>query len=66
MLDLEKAVVYDKAKYTDCSHRTAITAELKVDLIILLAKYGYPPVSRDELYKDISAQADNFKKNRVP
>jgi len=68
LLDLAKAVktvVDDKAKYTDWSHRADIKAELKVDLIMLLAKYGYPPVSRDEVYKEIFEQAENFKKNRV-
>jgi len=34
---------------------------LKVDLIILLAKHGYPPVDRDEVYKEIFEQAENFK-----
>jgi type I restriction enzyme R subunit len=42
-----------------------IKAELKVDLIILLAENGYPPVDRDEVYKEIFEQAENFKKNRV-
>jgi len=37
-------------------------AELKADLIILLAEYGYPPVDRDEVYKEIFEQAENFKK----
>ena len=36
--------------------------ELKVDLIILLAENGYPPVDRDEVYKEIFEQAENFKK----
>ncbi len=57
-----KRVVDDKAKYTDWSQRTDIKAELKVDLIILLAKHGYPPVDRDEVYKEIFEQAENFKK----
>jgi type I restriction enzyme R subunit len=60
-----KAVVDDKAKYTDWSQRVDIKAELKVDLIMLLAKFKYPPVSRDEIYKEIFTQAENFKKNRV-
>ena len=59
-----KAVVDDKAKYTDWSQRDDIKAELKVDLIILLAKHGYPPVDSDEVYKEIFEQAENFKKNR--
>lgn len=57
-----KEVVDDKAKYTDWSHRNDIKAELKADLIILLAEHGYPPVDRDEVYKEIFEQAENFKK----
>ncbi|HDH01231.1 MAG TPA: type I restriction endonuclease subunit R, partial [Nitrospirae bacterium] len=57
-----KKVVDDKAKYTDWSHREDIKAELKADLIILLAENGYPPVDRDEVYKEIFEQAENFKK----
>lgn len=57
-----KEVVDDKAKYTDWSKRDDIKAELKVDLIILLAENGYPPVDRDEVYKEIFEQAENFKK----
>lgn len=60
-----KEVVDDKAKYTDWNNRDDIKAELKVDLIMLLARFGYPPVSRDEVYKEIFAQAENFKKNRA-
>ena len=57
-----KTVVDDKAKYIDWSQRDDIKAELKVDLIILLAKHGYPPVDRYEVYKEIFEQAENFKK----
>lgn len=57
-----KEVVDDKAKYTDWSQRVDIKAELKADLIILLAESGYPPVDRDEVYKEIFEQAENFKK----
>jgi len=67
LVELAKAVkdvVDDKAKYTDWSQRDDIKAELKVDLIMLLAKFKYPPVSRDEIYKEIFTQAENFKKNR--
>lgn len=58
-----KEVVDDKAKYTDWSKRNDIKAELKVDLIILLAENDYPPVDRDEVYKEIFEQAENFKRN---
>ncbi|NQZ77587.1 MAG: type I restriction endonuclease subunit R [Ekhidna sp.] len=59
-----KSVVDDKAKYTDWDKRDDIKAELKVDLIILLAEFDYPPVDRDEVYKEIFEQAENFKKYR--
>lgn len=59
-----KGVVDDKAKYTDWSQREDIKAELKVDLIILLSEHGYPPVDRDEVYKEIFEQAENFKRYR--
>jgi type I restriction enzyme R subunit len=59
-----KKIVDDKTKYTDWSKRDDIKAELKVDLIILLGENDYPPVDRDEVYKEIFEQAENFKKNR--
>lgn len=59
-----KLVVDDKAKYADWSKREDLKAELKVDLIILLAENDYPPVDRDEVYKEIFEQAENFKKYR--
>lgn len=60
-----KAVVDDKAKYTDWDKRNDIKAELKADLIILLAEHDYPPVDRDEVYKEIFEQAENFKKYNI-
>ncbi|WP_435138387.1 type I restriction endonuclease subunit R [Formosa sp. A9] len=57
-----KKIVDDKSKYTDWSKRDDIKAELKVDLIILLGENDYPPVDRDEVYKEIFEQAENFKK----
>ena len=68
LLDLSKAVkdlVDDKARYTDWSQREDIKAELKVGLILLLAKHGYPPVDKDEVYKEIFEQAENFKRFRA-
>jgi len=59
-----KVIVDDKTKYTDWSQRGDIKAELKVDLILVLADHGYPPVDRDEVYKEIYEQAENFKKYR--
>lgn len=60
-----KSVVDDKAKYVDWSSREDIKAELKVELIMLLYKHGYPPVDRNEVYKEIFEQAENFKQYRM-
>ena len=57
-----KLIIDDKAKYTDWSQREDIKAELKVDLILTLAENGYPPVPKDEVFKEIFEQAENFKK----
>lgn len=60
-----KTIIEDKARYTDWSHREDIKAELKVDLILTLSENGYPPVPRDEIFKEIFEQAENFKKYSV-
>ena len=60
-----KEVVDDKAQYTDWNQREDIRAGLKVELILLLAKHGYPPVDRDEVYQEIFQQAENFKKYQL-
>ena len=59
-----KLVVDDKSKYTDWNIREDIKAELKVELIILLSKHGYPPITKDEVFKEIFEQAENFKRFR--
>lgn len=56
-----KKIVDDKSKYTDWAKRDDIKAELKMDLILVLAEYGYPPVTNDEVFKEIFEQAENFK-----
>ena len=57
-----KKIVDDKSKYTDWASRDDIKAELKMDLILVLAEHGYPPVTNDEVFKEIFEQAENFKK----
>ncbi|MEL7660371.1 type I restriction endonuclease subunit R [Acetobacterium wieringae] len=59
-----KIIVEAKANYTDWSHRDDIKAELRVDLIMLLDEHGYPPVPKDEVYKEIFEQAENFRRFR--
>lgn len=52
----------DSAQYPDWSNRDDIMAKLKVDLILLLQRYGFPLVANDEVYKSVLEQAENFKK----
>jgi len=60
-----KDLVDGQAKFPDWSKRDDIKSALKVGLILLLDEHGYPPVERDEVYKEIFEQAENFKKNSV-
>ncbi len=57
-----KLIVDDKAKYTDWASREDIKANLQVDLILLLDEFRYPPVTIDDVYKEVLEQAENFKK----
>ncbi|GLS84685.1 type I restriction endonuclease subunit R [Paraferrimonas haliotis] len=59
-----KKLVDDKAQYTDWDKRNDIKAELHFGIVILLDKWDYPPVDKDEVYKEIFEQAENFKKYR--
>lgn len=57
-----KIIVDEKARYTDWSTREDIKANLQVDLILLLDEFDYPPVTLDDVYKEVLEQAENFKK----
>ena len=57
-----KIIVDDKARYTDWATREDIKANLQVDLILLLDEFDYPPVTIDDVYKEVLEQAENFKK----
>ena len=57
-----KKIVDDKSRYTDWANRTDIQAQLKVDIVLVLDEYGYPPVPQDDVFKEIFEQAENFKK----
>ncbi|MBQ5564405.1 MAG: DUF3387 domain-containing protein, partial [Clostridia bacterium] len=59
-----KVIVDDKSRYTDWATREDIKATLQVDLILLLDEFGYPPVTIDDVYKEVLEQAENFKKYR--
>lgn len=58
-----KAVVDDKTQYIDWDKKSDIKAQLKVQIILTLAKHKYPPATRDDVFKAIFEQAENFKKN---
>ena len=60
-----KEVVDDKTQYIDWDKKADIKAQLKVQIILTLAKHKYPPATRDEVFKAIFEQAENFKKNKV-
>jgi len=59
-----KQIVDEQAKFPDWNKRADIKAALKVELILTLDKFGYPPIERDEVYLEIFQQAENFKKYR--
>lgn len=68
MLELAKEIkkiVDDTAKYPDWSERDDIKAQLKMDIIVKLHQFGYPPITQDDVYKNVLEQAENFKKNRI-
>lgn len=60
-----KEVVDDKTQYIDWDKKADIKAQLKVQIILTLAKHKYPPATRDEVFKAIFEQAENFKKNNL-
>lgn len=57
-----KKIVEDKSKYTDWATRDDIKAELKMDLILVLAEYDYPPLQTMRYTKRFWKQAENLKK----
>ncbi len=57
-----KKVVNNIAKYADWNKKEDTKAELRVELLLLLKKHNYPPVDKDEVYKEIFEQAENLKR----
>lgn len=60
-----KGIVDDKCQFIDWDKREDIKASMKVAIILTLAKEKYPPYTKDEVFKEIFEQAENFKKNRI-
>lgn len=55
----------DKEKYSDWANSIQIKALMQADIIMILAKHGYPPVPPEiyeNVYSDIIEQTENFKK----
>ncbi|WP_267740538.1 type I restriction endonuclease subunit R [Myroides injenensis] len=59
-----KKIVDNTAQYPDWSDRDDIKAQLKMDIIVKLHEFGYPPITQEDVYKNVLEQAENFKKNR--
>ncbi len=59
-----KKIVDNTAKYPDWNDRDDIKAQLKMDIIVKLHEFGYPPITQEDVYKNVLEQAENFKKNR--
>ncbi len=59
-----KKIVDDTAKYPDWSDRDDIKAQLKMDIIVKLHEFGYPPITQEDVYKNVLEQAENFKRNK--
>lgn len=60
-----RAALKDKEKYSDWANSTQIKALMQADIIMILAKHGYPPTPPEiyeKVYSDILEQAENFKK----
>ena len=60
-----RAALRDKEKYSDWANSAQIKALMQADIIIILAKHGYPPTPPEvyeKVYNDVIEQAENFKK----
>lgn len=56
--------VFLQQQYSDWRERDDIKAQLKMDIIVKLHEYGYPPITQEDVYKNVLEQAENFKKNK--
>lgn len=61
-----KEMVEEQSDVADWMNRTDLRATLKMNVIVLLARAGYPPKIRDEVFKEILEQAENFKRHSRP
>ena len=60
-----RAALRDKEKYADWANSKQIKALMQADIIMILARHGYPPTPPEiyeKVYTDIIEQTENFKK----
>lgn len=60
-----RAKMRDQEKFADWANSMQIRALMQAEIIMLLAKHGYPPTPPEiyeKVYSDIIDQAENFKK----
>ena len=61
-----KDVVDDRTRFIDWDKKADMKAALKVQIILTLAKYNFPPNDpREKAYNAIFEQSENFKKNNL-
>lgn len=58
-----KKMVEEQSDVSDWLNRPDLRATLKMNVIVLLARAGYPPKIRDEVFKEILEQAESFKRH---
>ena len=61
-----KTMVEEQSDVSDWLNRPDLRATLKMNVIVLLARAGYPPKIRDEVFKEILEQAESFKRHSRP
>ena len=61
-----KEMVEEQADVEDWMNRPDLRATLKMNVVVLLARAGYPPKIRDEVFKEILEQAESFKRHSRP
>lgn len=61
-----KKMVEEQSDVSDWLNRPDLRATLKMNVIVLLARAGYPPKIRDEVFKEILEQAESFKRHSLP
>ena len=60
-----RAALRDKEKYADWANSAQIRALTQADIILILAKHGYPPTPPEiyeKVFSGVLEQAENFNK----